>query len=70
MIAVKIKVVVEQTFEATFEDTPACAEMFKTLERHDNPSTIRDMSAGRWSICADGPLRVSVESPRERSGTS
>jgi hypothetical protein len=66
---VKIKVVVELTFDATFEDTLAASDMFKALERHANPSTIRSMAADRWSIRADAPLRVGVESLHGRNDT-
>jgi hypothetical protein len=65
----KIKVVVTLMLEATFEDTLAAANMFKTLEQDANPSTIRGMTGDRWSIHADGPLRVSVTTPHEGSGT-
>lgn len=59
----KIKVTVTRIYEADFEDTLACAEVFKALERDHNPTTIERMSGDRWTLrVCDGVSDKSVES--------
>ena len=59
----KIKVTVTRIYEADFEDTLACAKMFKALEQDRNHTTIENMSGDRWALrVCDGAADKSVES--------